>query len=87
MEVQFSPRDQGWRQRGRPPRKVSPAIRQMLQDTYQNGTQAVIPLTGTETPAEVAEVIAEIKRGAKDLDKHLRYQRDLGAIRFYVEDK
>ena len=59
----------------------------MLSDTYENGTQAVIPLTGAETRAELAEVIAEIKRGAKDLDKHLRYQKTPDAIRFYVEDK
>lgn len=59
---------------------------ELLRRTYQDEVQAVIPVTGS-TDAEVGEVIALLKRGAKNLDKRLRFQSDSNSLRFFVEDK
>jgi hypothetical protein len=59
---------------------------ELLERTYEDRSQAVIP-TSDSTDAEVKEVIALLKRGAKNLDKRFRYQSDGISLRFYVEDK
>lgn len=85
MDVQFAPRGQGWKHRGRPPREVPPAITEILEKTYETRTQAIIPLNADFE--DVDNVISMLRRGAKNMGKHLRLQRTSAALRFFVEDK
>lgn len=86
MDVTFASRGEGWRGRGRPPRPVHPDIMAMLRRTYDTGQQAVLDITG-HPPAEVDNVEAILRRGAKNLGLHLRCQRTATTLRFFVEDK
>lgn len=86
MEVEYVPRGEGWRHRGRPPQPVPEHLMTMLQRTYDQDDQAVIPVGGS-TVDEVTEVVRLLRKGAVILGLRLRIQTDEQAIRFYVEDK
>lgn len=86
MDVTFTRRGDGWRHRGRPPRRVPEKLMELLQRTYEDENQAVIPVA-QHSQQEINEVVAYLRRGALDLGLRLRVQTDETAIRFYVEDK
>jgi hypothetical protein len=85
MDVQYVPRGEGWRGRGRPPRRVPAELMDMLRHTYRQGDQAVIPTAG-HPQQEIDEVCALLRRGAIDLGLRLRLQTSETAILFYVKD-
>lgn len=86
MDVTFTERGEGWRQRGRPRRVVPDALTELLLTTRDSQCQAVIPVDGS-TPAEIREVVSLLRLGAERLGLRLRAQHDSQAIRFYAEDR
>ena len=84
MEVEFRPRGQGWRGRGRPPRECPAPLLDLLRQAHERREDAAIPVVGT--PArEVRQVVALLRRGATQLGYALHIQHDAKEIRFYVE--
>lgn len=86
MEVTFTERGEGWRHRGRPPRVVPDALLELLHSTHHQGSQAIIPVSGS-TPAEIREVVSLLRLGAERQGWRLREQHDENFIRFYAEDR
>lgn len=86
MEVMFTVRGEGWRHRGRPPRQVPQPLVDLLEATYSEGSQAIIPVAG-HTPAEIREVLSLLRLGAARRGWRLRAQHDTETIRFYAEDR
>jgi hypothetical protein len=86
VEVIFTPRGEGWRHRGRPPRVVPDALLELLRQSYDSGEQANVPVAGS-TPAEIREVVSLLRLGAERNGWRLREQHDDQMIRFYAEDR
>lgn len=82
----FSPRGEGWRHRGRPPRSVPDALLELIQQSYEQRVQANVPVTGCTLP-EIREVVSLLRLGADRLGWRLRVQYDSQTIRFYAEDR
>lgn len=84
MNVQFRPRGEGWRGKGRPPAACPPALLDIIRQAVELCQDAVIPATGT-TSSERRTVVKLLKRGAAQLGVTIRAQHDDSEIRFYVE--
>lgn len=87
MELAFVPLEQsGWRGRGAPRKEVPPQTLDMLRRTT-GGEVGVIDTRG-DTDAEIREVIAELRAGARQLHRRVKIQHDADhdRIRFQLGD-
>jgi hypothetical protein len=84
VEHRFAPRDQVWAPRGRKPKPVPQDVLMRLSMTHATGEVWVVTLGPDDGPDEVAELVALLRAGARQLGGRLRAQKDLeaGEIRF-----
>lgn len=86
MQVTFTTRGQGWKERGRPRSPVPAEILDVLRTTHAQSVQAEVPLYGV-TEADVRAFVRILTRGARQLGLRLRQQSDGQVLRFYAEDR
>jgi hypothetical protein len=86
VQIEFRPRGDGWRGRGRPPAEVPAEVMDALRATYEQGLQAQFPVYGA-SEAEVRAFVQLLRHGADQMGKRLKQQVHAGVLRFYVEDR
>ena len=75
MELSFAPKEQsGWRGRGAPRKQVPQKVLDMLRHT-DTGEVGIID-TRNDSAAEIREVMALLRAGARHMARNLRLQRD-----------
>lgn len=87
MELAFVPLEQsGWRGRGAPRKKVPTETLERLRRTERDEVGIIDTRGGTD--AQVREVMAELRAGARQLGRRIRIQHDPEAfrIRFKLGD-
>ncbi len=76
MEHRFAPREQVWAPRGRRPKPVPQEVLDRLLYTSHTGEVWVTTLGPDDGPVEVAELLALLRAGARQLGGRLRHQQD-----------
>ena len=87
MGVVLSPKSAVWRGRGKPRVIVSERVLQLLAATYHTGKVGRISLTDDDLSADdIADLMTQLRCGAKNQGRRLRVQDDDDEIRFEMID-
>lgn len=81
MEVDFKPKAQVWRGRGRPARIVPPELVDLARRTYETGQCAVVTLEDDDTEQDIRDLLNLLSSYARSVGCKILDQRDGDELR------